>query len=243
MSNPTSNYGFVLPTPTDLVTDLPADFEVALQGVDTTLKALQPGTTLGDLAYSSATANTNTRLAIGSNGDVLTITAGVPGWAAPSSGGMTLLSTTALTGASVTISSINQTYVNLQVILIGTTNSGASLYSPRIAPNGSTTITTTSGQVNATNKDLPDTYLWTNMDANMSLTNTDNIHVINIYGYASTTALKAVDIRAGFRDSGLASRSSNGGGFIITSSAITSLVLSYGAGNFNSGTCLIYGVK
>jgi hypothetical protein len=52
-----------------------------LQGVDTRLKALQPGTTLGDLAYSSATANTNTRLPIGSDGQVLSIVAGVPAWA------------------------------------------------------------------------------------------------------------------------------------------------------------------
>jgi hypothetical protein len=37
VANPTTNYGFVLPTPTDLVTDLPADFDVALQGVDTQL--------------------------------------------------------------------------------------------------------------------------------------------------------------------------------------------------------------
>ena len=66
------------------MTDLPADFDVALQGVDTRLKALQPGTTLGDLAYSSATANTNTRLGIGSNGQVLTVAAGVPSWASPS---------------------------------------------------------------------------------------------------------------------------------------------------------------
>lgn len=80
MTNPTSNYSFVLPTSTDLVTDLPADFEVALQGVDTRLKALQPGTTLGDLAYSSATANTNTRLPIGSAGQVLTVVGGVPAW-------------------------------------------------------------------------------------------------------------------------------------------------------------------
>ena len=81
MANPTTNYGFVLPTSTDLVTDLPADFDVALQGVDTRLKALQPGTTLGDIAYSSATANTNTRLPIGSNGQVLSIVSGVPAWA------------------------------------------------------------------------------------------------------------------------------------------------------------------
>ena len=81
MANPTTNYGFVLPTSTDLVTDLPADFDVALQGVDTRLKALQPGTTLGDIAYSSATANTNTRLGIGSTGQVLTVAGGVPTWA------------------------------------------------------------------------------------------------------------------------------------------------------------------
>jgi hypothetical protein len=81
VANPTTNYGFVLPTPTDLVTDLPADFDVALQGVDTRLKALQPGTTLGDLAYSSATANTNTRLPIGTSGQVLAVSGGgVPAW-------------------------------------------------------------------------------------------------------------------------------------------------------------------
>jgi hypothetical protein len=75
-----------MPTASDLVTDLPADFEVFGQAVDTRLKALQPGTTLGDLAYSSATANTNTRLGIGSTGQVLTVSGGVPAWATASSG-------------------------------------------------------------------------------------------------------------------------------------------------------------
>ena len=69
-----------MPTASDLVTDLPADFEVFGQAVDTRLKALQPGTTLGDLAYSSATANTNTRLPIGTNGQVLAVSSGVPTW-------------------------------------------------------------------------------------------------------------------------------------------------------------------
>ena len=111
MANPTTNYSFVLPTSSDLVTDLPADFDVALQGVDTRLKALQPGTTLGDLAYSSATANTNTRLGIGSTGNVLTVTGGVPVWAAPAGGGKnySLLNSggTALSGASTTVSGIS----------------------------------------------------------------------------------------------------------------------------------------
>jgi hypothetical protein len=69
-----------MPTATDLVTDLPADFEVFGQAVDTRLKALQPGTTLGDITYSSATANTNTRLPIGTNGQVLAVSGGVPAW-------------------------------------------------------------------------------------------------------------------------------------------------------------------
>jgi hypothetical protein len=69
-----------MPTATDLVTDLPADFEVFGQAVDTRLKALQPGTTLGDLTYSSATANTNTRLPIGTSGQVLAVSGGVPAW-------------------------------------------------------------------------------------------------------------------------------------------------------------------
>lgn len=114
MANPTTNYGWVLPTSTDLVTDLPADFDVALQGVDTTTKALNPSTTLGDIEYRSATANTNTRLGIGSTGNVLTVTGGVPVWAAPAAPSTaknySLLNAggTALTGAStITVSGIS----------------------------------------------------------------------------------------------------------------------------------------
>lgn len=36
MANPTTYNGWVMPTPTDLVTDLPADFEVFGQAVDNT---------------------------------------------------------------------------------------------------------------------------------------------------------------------------------------------------------------
>ena len=94
MTNPTSNYSFQMPTASDLVTDLPADFEVFGQAVDTRLKALQPGTTLGDLAYSSATANTNTRLPIGTNGQVLGVVGGVPAWTTDASGMTNPMTTT-----------------------------------------------------------------------------------------------------------------------------------------------------
>ena len=80
MANPTTNYGWPMPTSTDLVTDLPADFAAFGQPVDTSLKALNPETTLGDIAYRSATSNTNTRLGIGTNGQVLAVASGVPAW-------------------------------------------------------------------------------------------------------------------------------------------------------------------
>jgi hypothetical protein len=118
MANPTTNYGFVLPTSSDLVTDLPADFDVALQGVDTRLKALQPGTTLGDLAYSSATANTNTRLGVGSTGQVLTVAGGVPTWATPSSGSTfaTDISVNGLTVGKGTASVANNTALGVTAL-------------------------------------------------------------------------------------------------------------------------------
>ena len=86
MANPTTNYGWPMPTSSDLVTDLPADFDAFGQPVDTTLKALNPETTLGDISFRSATLNTNTRLGIGSAGQVLTVAAGVPSWATPTTG-------------------------------------------------------------------------------------------------------------------------------------------------------------
>ena len=116
MANPTTNYGFVLPTPSDLVTDLPADFDVALQGVDTRLKALQPGTTLGDLAYSSATANTNTRLGIGTTGQVLTVSGGVPAWATGSSSAVVQVkSATYATATSTTSTSYVSSGLSLSI--------------------------------------------------------------------------------------------------------------------------------
>ena len=120
MANPTTNYGFVLPTSTDLVTDLPADFDVALQGVDTRLKALNPSTTLGDTNYASATANTNTRLAIGSTGQVLTVAGGVPTWATPatSTSGLTFISKVDFSASTtVNINSVfSSTYTNYRII-------------------------------------------------------------------------------------------------------------------------------
>jgi hypothetical protein len=75
-----------------------------------------PLTTKGDL-YTFSTVDA--RLAVGANDTVLTADSSEATglkWATPSSGGMTLLSTTTLSGASTTISSISQDYTNLYIV-------------------------------------------------------------------------------------------------------------------------------
>lgn len=82
----TTNYNWETPDDTDLVKDGAAAIRTLGSSIDTTTKSLNPETTLGDIAYRSATANTKTRLAIGSNGQVLTVAGGVPSWATPTTG-------------------------------------------------------------------------------------------------------------------------------------------------------------
>jgi hypothetical protein len=55
MANPTSNFNWQMPTASDLVTDLPADFEVFGQAVDTSLADLKGGTTGQVLSKTSGT--------------------------------------------------------------------------------------------------------------------------------------------------------------------------------------------
>lgn len=247
MANPTTNYGFVLPTPTDLVTDLPADFDVALQGVDTRLKALQPGTTLGDVAYSSATANTNTRLGIGSTGQVLTVTGGVPAWGTPA-GSMTLLNAggTTLSGASTAVSFTSTGYTGLKIILKGVyvttdavayftlNNDGASNYSFAIV-RGAGTVTRESNPAFGAYYYLFQTLPITNatlLTGNGQIdlffpTDTDQVSfVVNTLG-GSTGNLTV----------------SNGMGTYDSAAAISEIKFFIAAGSFSGGKAYVYGVK
>lgn len=81
----TTNYAWETPDDTDLVKDGAAAIRTLGSSIDTTTKALNPSTTLGDIEYRSSTANTNTRLGIGSTGQVLTVSGGVPAWTTISS--------------------------------------------------------------------------------------------------------------------------------------------------------------
>jgi len=80
----TTNYGWTTPDDTSLVKDGAAAIRTLGSSIDTTTKNLNPSTTLGDIEYRSSSANTNTRLGIGTTGQVLTVSGGVPAWASPS---------------------------------------------------------------------------------------------------------------------------------------------------------------
>jgi len=118
MANPTTNYGWVMPTSTDLVTDLPADFAVFGQAVDTQMKtnadaATQKATltTKGDL-YAATAASTISRLGVGTNGQILTADStaatGIK-WASPAGGGKVLQVVQGTTTTETTIASTTMT--------------------------------------------------------------------------------------------------------------------------------------
>ncbi len=110
----TTNYSWTTPDDTSLVKDGAAAIRSLGTSIDTTTKNLNPSTTLGDIEYRSSSANTNTRLGIGTTGQVLTVAAGVPSWATLSAGGMTQLATGNLSGsAQVRLQSIPGTYKSL----------------------------------------------------------------------------------------------------------------------------------
>ena len=101
----TSNFGWTTPADTDLVKDGAAAIRSLGTSIDTTTKALNPSTTLGDIEYRSSTANTNTRLGIGTSGQVLTVVGGVPAWT-------TVSNTPSFSGAQVYASATSQSIAN-----------------------------------------------------------------------------------------------------------------------------------
>jgi hypothetical protein len=99
----TTNYGWTTPDDTALVKDGAAAIRTLGSSVDTTTKNLNPSTTLGDVEYRSSTSNVNSRLAIGTSGQALTVVAGVPSWAASSTSVLTTTGDTLYASAANTL--------------------------------------------------------------------------------------------------------------------------------------------
>jgi len=244
----TTNYGWTTPDDTALVKDGAAAIRTLGTSVDTTTKNLNPSTTLGDIEYRSSSADTNTRLGIGTTGQILTVAGGVPSWASPATaGGFTLLSTSSCVGSNaVTVSSINQTYKHLFVEIEGITyiNGPQALH---IAPNSSDIL-------NCVRTFISSSSLTQNVSdqsgnisgADWSLTNSNNYCQFWFYNYADTNRSKTMTGTGTFINSSANRASFTFSGGIITNSAISSIRFMIGA-SFNetmqTGTIRIYGVN
>ncbi len=158
----------------------------------------------------------------------------------PQTGGMTLLSTTTLSGATATISGISGDYNSLFIIGYGVTNATAD-GTLRIAPNGSTNISNTGGVLQGSVVNRNSSYIFCLGDPSnlYDRTSANNVFSCQIDNYKSTTHWKTFLLSGGITDS----VNSVMGGPIKTTSAITSLVFSNSGGNLSTGTVLLYGVK
>jgi hypothetical protein len=242
----TTNYAWETPDDTDLVKDGAAAIRTLGSSVDTTTKALNPSTTLGDIEYRSATANTNTRLGIGSTGDVLTVAGGVPTWAAPAtptSPGMTFISRTAFTSAaSVTLDNIfTSTYENYVVQIIS--DGGTSLLCMQGRVSGTTITsadyTTAVRMVDATGTASNFAFnLQTNWKINASQgTPEKGLTYLNFFRQNSSTRLRYTTTM--WDDANI--RGGAGGGTCFANNTWTGLHFFPTTGNM-TGTVTVYGL-
>lgn len=244
-------YSWPTPDNTGLVKNGALDIRTLGNAIDTTMATMTPKsvyTAKGSIAAATA-ASTPANVTVGANGTVLTAdstaAAGVT-WSTPASGGgLTLLSTTSLTGASTTISSISQSYKSLFMVIYGVTNATANGVM-RIAPNNNTTgcsyVSTDSvgasfvSSVNrVTNLNLGTT-AW-------DRTTSTNVATVQFDNYTSSSNYKSLNAYGFANETGGSVMSFNIGGAFVSNTAITSLVFSNAGGNLSTGTVLLYGVN
>jgi hypothetical protein len=201
-------------------------------------------TTAGDIIYRNATVPV--RLGIGTANQVLRVNSGgtAPEWATPASGGgMTLLSTTTLTGAAtITISSISQSYTNLYILITGL-NVTTGTYTLKLRPDSSDANNYSNLRGGTVATSGPD-YISPG-NAGHSASSAVNDYALTIYNYTDTTNTKP------FFMVGIAKMASQVEPFGVSAlgatnvaSAIDSFQLSNDSGgNFTAGTVKIYGVN
>ena len=250
----TTNYSWTTPDDTALVKDGAAAIRSLGTAIDTTVFT-NAGAAInktiidaaGDLIYGTA-ADTAARLAIGTAGKVLTVNSGAnaPEWATlPAAGGMTLLETLTLSGASTTSSSIPGTYKNLQIVVRNAkpASDGSYLYM-RLNGDSSANRYRHVGTKSGTNFDFNATQWEIGPARDNSVS--EGLEIINIFDYANTTTWKhAQSISLVNNETTTANYNYYGAYYqhYNQTAAITTITLFFNTGNITSGTALIYGVS
>lgn len=254
----TTNYSWTTPDDTGLVKDGASAIRTLGSSVDTTLKNLNPSTTLGDIEYRSSSANVNTRLGIGSTGQVLTVSGGVPAWASPAAGGgITLIQETVASGNSgISFTTIPGTYKHLVLTWHGLYhNTTGSWFAGRFNSDSGSSYAVNYATMEQTAGYGADSFLGTEIGAfGQNLDQSTNLYqmamgTMTIFNYASTTKSKLVITESQHR---IVSNSRNtwstSRGTYTPTSAITQIDIIRGAGsatmsNYANTSIRLYGVS
>ena len=148
MTNPTTNFGWQMPTPTDLVTDLPADFEVFGQAVDTDFVDLLGGTT-GQVLSKTTNTDLDFTWVTPQVGDITAVNVTSPITGGGSSGAVTIginAATTSVVGAVQLSDSTSTT----SSVLASTPTATKSAYDLAAAAVPKSTVTTAGDVIYAT---------------------------------------------------------------------------------------------
>jgi len=204
----------------------------------------------GDLVAGSAT-NDAAVLTVGANDTVLTAdstqTTGLK-WATPSSGGMTLISTTSCTGTNVVLSSIPGTFTNLQIIIDDFAPTAAAKLEVRYNNQGGTTHQSAFFNLGSTSFANPTskTSQARLTDSNLRLGNTESRLFMNIPLYSSADNQKKIT-QFHLAGQNTSNQDTQSMGFIMfqqNDTAITQLDFFWDTGTtWSAGTAYLYGVK
>ena len=250
----TTNYSWSTPDDTALVKDGAAAIRSLGSAIDSTVFT-NAGAAIaktivdakGDIIAATA-ADTVARLAVGSNDQVLTAdssTATGLKWAAAAGGSLTLISTTSLTGTTVSLTSIPSTYTDLQLRFTDFYhNQGAgSTRQLELQVNSTGSIYANAGS-SSTSTNAPGTAVSMNVANSVEGTASDNISIFTIFNYKNTTANKVTNcLSFNLTATTPAYNLTNTRGGILTTSAISSIQIAYDAFNHQAGTVELWGIN
>jgi hypothetical protein len=269
----TTNFGWETPDDTDLVKDGAAAMRTLGNSIDASFVDLKGGTTgqvlakasntdldfiwsadaagisptifdaKGDLIAASA-ADTAARLAVGANGTVLTAdsseTTGLK-WSI--GGGMTLLSTTTLSGSSTTVTSISGSYTDLLVYLDKFDPTADCTVAVRFNSDSGSNYYNFGNSGNGQNGS-PDTSFPFLNNVESTGTGDANAAYIHLPQYANTTTKKYVRTYGVYAHTNASDIGSGAWQALYNStSAISSITIIPNSTTWNGGTIYIYGVK